>query len=163
MKPQTTPLAALFTATAAPQKGSMSTLSTLAAPACIAAIPTSPDPAAKSSTRLPATSCGLSSTHRASACPPAQAKAQNGGGRPISPSSSSVSFQMGVTSSASHSEISGACGTGCSRVLAAMKAAGSGMVTGGGYTTFAGPGVCFSARGQCPLTTHSGRTAGRSF
>src|SRR5690606_25329868 len=97
------------------------------APAFIAATPTRPDPAAKSSTRLPAASSGWSRSHRARPCPPAQAKAQNGGGRPIPPNSSSVSRHSGVTSSASHSEISGACGTGWSRVLARMKAVGSGM------------------------------------
>ena len=103
----------------------MSAHRTEAAPAFIAATPTRPEPAAKSRTRLPATSSGWSSSQRARPCPPAQAKAQKGGGRPISPSSSSVSRQMGVTSSASHSVISGACGTACSRVLARMKSVGS--------------------------------------
>ena len=111
VKVMATPLASAFKATAAPQKGSMSAPSTEVAPAFIAAIPTRPDPVAKSSTVLPATSAGLSSSQRATACPPAQAKAQKGGGRPSSPSSSSVSRQIGVISSASHSEISGACGT----------------------------------------------------
>ena len=77
-----------------------------------AAIATRPEPDATSSTDRVCTRSGRSRMKRASACPPAQAKAQNGGGRPISPSSSSVMRQMGVTSSASHSEISGAWGTG---------------------------------------------------
>jgi len=62
VKPQATPLAAAFSASAAPQKGSTSAASTSAAPALAAAIPTRPDPAPKSSTRLPATTCGWSST-----------------------------------------------------------------------------------------------------
>ena len=43
------------------------------------AIAAIPPPAAKSSTRRPATHDGWSSTWRASACPPGQANAQNGG------------------------------------------------------------------------------------
>ncbi len=92
-------------------EGVVSAQSARAAPAFIAAIPTSPDPDAKSSTARPATSAGWSSTWRARAWPPAQAKAQKGGGRPISPSSSSVRRQSVVASWARCSLSSGACGT----------------------------------------------------
>ena len=71
---------------------------TEAAPAFIAAIPTMPEPDATSTTRLPRTVEGVSKIYRDSACPPAQAKAQNGGGRPISPNSSSVFCQIGKAS-----------------------------------------------------------------
>src|SRR3954465_13682509 len=65
--------------------------------------------------------------NRASACPPAQANAQNGGGRPASPSSSSVLVHSGTASEAVCSTISGTNGTGNRRVLTRMKATGSEM------------------------------------
>ncbi len=55
------PLSSAFKPTAASQNGSMSAASTAAAPARAAAIATTPEPLAKSTTRLPATSCGWSS------------------------------------------------------------------------------------------------------
>jgi len=61
---------------AAPASGSISAASTAEAPAFAAAMAASPLPAAKSSTRRPATSAGSSSSWRAIAWPPGQAKAQ---------------------------------------------------------------------------------------
>ena len=84
----------------------MSTARTEAAPAEAAAIATSPEPEARSSTRLPATSAGWSRTYRASACPPAQANAQNGGGCSLR-NSPSVSSHSPIGSSAWCSRISG--------------------------------------------------------
>ena len=65
---------------AARASGSVSLARTAAAPARAAAIATSPEPAAKSSTVRPRTRPGWSSRYRASAWPPAHGKAQNGGG-----------------------------------------------------------------------------------
>ena len=73
-----------------------------------------------------ATSSGWSRTWRANPCPPAQAKAQKGGGRPISASSSSVRCQSSCASPARWSRISGTCGGAASEVLARMKARWSG-------------------------------------
>ena len=95
------------------------------APASIGAIAVNPDPAPRSSTRLPRLISGVSIRYRANACPPAHANAQNGGGTFISPSSSSVFCQIGKLSSARCSLISGTSGGDSSLVLARMKAAQS--------------------------------------
>jgi len=87
-----------------------------------AVIATRPDPEAKSSTNLPATVSGRSARNAVSAWPPAQAKAQNGGGRPIRPSSSSVFCQSATASSARCRRNSGASGGRSSRVFSRMKA-----------------------------------------
>ena len=75
---------------AAAARGSVSEASTRAAPAFLAAMATRPEPVAKSRTVFPATSSGRSRRWRARPCPPAHAKAQKGGGRPIFASSSWV-------------------------------------------------------------------------
>ena len=110
-----TPLASAFSAMAATASRSMSTARTRAAPARAAAIATRPEPDARSSTRRPATVSGWSSTYRASACPPAQAKAQNGGGCSLR-NSPSVSSHRPIGSSAWCSRISGTAATGVSSV-----------------------------------------------
>ena len=61
-----------------------------AAPATAAAIATRPDPDARSSTARPRTRPGWSSRYRASAWPPAQGNAQNGGGSCCCPVSCSM-------------------------------------------------------------------------
>ena len=57
--------------------------------------------------------------------PPAQANAQNGGGRPISPSSSSVFCQIGTASRAKCNFTSGTSGGAMMLVWLRMKAARS--------------------------------------
>src|SRR5215469_14341034 len=72
-------LVSALIAIAATAFGSTSQAMTPAAPAFAAAIATSPEPEATSSTRRPRTVSGWSSRYRASAWPPAQGNAQNGG------------------------------------------------------------------------------------
>ena len=100
MNPTRTPFARALRATAASANGSTSMPVALAAPARIATIAHRPDPVARSSTRLPATSSGCSSRKRAIASPPAQANAQNGMAAPAMPSAASVARQTGPASSA---------------------------------------------------------------
>jgi hypothetical protein len=58
VKASATRLISAFRATAEAQKSSMSAQSALSAPAIMAAMPTRPEPAARSSTVLPATVSG---------------------------------------------------------------------------------------------------------
>src|SRR5215213_7389480 len=94
------PLASALSEIAACEKGSMSLAVTEEAPASAAETATSPLPAPRSSTDRPATTPGSSSTWRASACPPGQAAAQNGGSVGAVPHSSSIACQSATTSPA---------------------------------------------------------------
>src|SRR6185437_2225828 len=126
-----TPFKAALSAIAAAAKRSISAAVALAAPARAAASARRPEPATKSSTPLPRTSAGWSSTCRASAWPPAQAKAQYGGGSCTWPSITSVACQSGVISVARWRRISGTSGGVAAAVLARMKDVGSDDMRGG--------------------------------
>src|SRR4051812_27055845 len=110
-----TPLSSALRAIAVCEYGSMSLARTAAAPAISAATATSPLPAPRSSTRRPATVSGWSSTYRASAWPPGQANAQNGGGWSLA-YPPPVRSQSPAASAAWCSRSSGTAGTGISVV-----------------------------------------------
>ena len=76
VSPACSPFVSALRAIAMAATGSVSLEITVAAEAQSAASPTMPDPAPTSRTRFPATSGALSMTYRATACPPAQGKAQ---------------------------------------------------------------------------------------
>src|ERR1700722_19152845 len=97
---------------------------------------TRPEPEAMSITRRPAPASGWSSRYRASAWPPAQAKAQNGGSRPVRPVARSVCCHTPIGSLAWYSRISGTSGTGPSvvpgRMIAGEDGCGNPGSGGGG-------------------------------
>ncbi len=83
------------------------------------------------------------------AWPPAQAKAQKGGARPISPRAASVMVQIGVISSATCRRNSGACGTERRAVLTRMKASGSSIIPALAYGFAAGAGDPVKSADHC--------------
>jgi len=125
-----TPLAPALTATAAWEKGSTSLAVTCAAPASAAATATRPLPVPRSSTHRPATTAGWSRTCRASACPPGQAAAQNGGSVGAVPRSTSIASHSATTSSATCRVTSGTSDGRSARVWSRTKVGGTGRSAG---------------------------------